>query len=78
MLRVGIHMRIPRILLPLGPTHEHRSREAPFDATLPRWDADDELLEGFAAAAREHGLRLEGLWSRRPRIVRSSAGISRP
>lgn len=53
--------------------HEHRSREAPFDATLPRWDADDELLEAFAAAAREHGLRLEGLWSRRPRChVRGS------
>lgn len=54
----------PRVLI----AHEHRSprREAALDAVLPRWDSDDEHLEDFTAACREVGLRLEGVWSRRP------------
>ena len=49
----------PRVLL----AHEHRNR-GPGDAPA-RWDANDETLRRFQAAAREHALRVEQLRAER-------------
>ena len=49
----------PRVLL----AHEHRNR-GPGDAPA-RWDASDETLRRFQAAAREHALRVEQLRAER-------------
>ena len=52
---------VPRVVL----AHDHRQREPTADAATP-WDARDENLARFAAAAASHQLSIEQLVWERP------------